>query len=296
MSMPHRRMRPSPTVCPSGRGRPRAPGRLARVVALRCGLRDLNVAGETVSVERTSLARSLVRNTGSEGAPCDLGRAAAPDRYLLRALPERDRELARQTGRLLTHHNRDYLLRQGEIADGIHVVLSGVVESIYAGPQGRELMLATWGEGDFVGAPYVLGDHRHSWSARALGPVVSLYLDQNAIRRLLVASPAFAIALIECLGFKGETYSTLAQTLAGQNVSERLALLLVKLCENAARSPAGTFTLGRITQANMARMIGATRQSISLALHRLQDDGTVSIGPATIIVYDIDALRRQARA
>jgi CRP/FNR family transcriptional regulator, cyclic AMP receptor protein len=234
--------------------------------------------------------------TNADAAPCPDGGEAEPNRYLLKALPQADLDLVLQTGKVLTHHNRDYLLRQGEIGDGIHVIMSGVVESTFAGPQGRELMLATWRKGDFVGAPYVLGDHRHSWSARALGPVVALHLDQLSIRRLIALSPAFAIALIECLGFKGETYSTLAQALAGQKVSDRVALLLVKLCENAVRSETGAIPLGRVTQANMARMIGATRQSISLVLGRLQDDGIISIGPATIVVRDLDALRAQVGA
>jgi CRP/FNR family cyclic AMP-dependent transcriptional regulator len=239
------------------------------------------------------VATSLEPAIDTNGAPSADAPEAESRRYLLKALPQVDLDLVFQTGKTLSHHNREYLSRQGEAADGIHVILSGTVESIFAGPQGRELMLATWNAGDFVGAPYVLGDHCHSWSARALGHVKSLYLDQAAIRRLIALSPAFAIALIECLGFKGETYSTLAQTLAGQKVGERLSLLLIKLCENAAPAKTGEISLGRITQANLARMIGATRQSVSLVLSRLQDEGVISMRPATTVVHDLAALRRQ---
>lgn len=221
------------------------------------------------------------------------GRQAGAGRFLLEALQKPDRDLVIETGKIVLYHNRDYLVRQGELGDGIHVILDGVVESTYSGPQGRELMLATWQRGDFVGAPHVLGEHRHNWSARAVGRVEALHLDQNAIRQLIQRSPGFAVALIECLGFKGETYSTLAQTLGGQKVAERLVLLLVKLSENAAPAADGSIPLGRITQANLARMIGATRQSISLVLSRLQDEGIITTGPTTMIVNDLPALRRQ---
>jgi CRP/FNR family cyclic AMP-dependent transcriptional regulator len=188
---------------------------------------------------------------------CDDG-AASPgaardlraERYLLKALAKPDLDLVMSTGAVFAYENRDYLLREGETGDGIHIILTGVVESTYTGLHGRELMLATWHEGDFVGAPYVLGEHRHSWSARALGRVKALHLDQVAIRRLIGLSPAFAIALIESLGFKGETYSALAQMLGGQKVGERLALLLLNLCENAAMSSGNAVSLGRITKAN----------------------------------------------
>lgn len=124
--------------------------------------------------------------------------------------------------------------------------------------------------------------------------VTALGLDRSAIRRLIALSPAFAIALFECLGFKGETYSMLAQTLAGQKVGERLALLLVKLCENVAPLDGADISIDRITQRNLARMIGATRQSISLIMGRLQEDGIISIGPSRTIVHDLTALRRAA--
>ena len=221
-------------------------------------------------------------------------REIGAERYLLRALPKADLDLVMKTGNVLSYQNRDYLLRQGENGDGIHIIVTGVVESTYTGLQGRELMLATWHKGDFVGAPYVLGEHQHSWSARALGRVEALHLDQSSIRQLIGLSPAFAIALIESLGFKGETYSTLAQTLGGQKVGERLALLLVKLCEHTAQSSDHSISLGRITQANLARMIGATRQSISLVLGRLQEDGVITAEATTIIVNDIAALKREA--
>jgi CRP/FNR family transcriptional regulator, cyclic AMP receptor protein len=237
--------------------------------------------------------RNVASGTGrDEGSPEP--RKTGADRYLLKALSRGDTELVMKTGRLLTYQNRDYLLREGEPADGIYIILSGVVESTHESSPGRELMLSTWEAGDFVGAPYILGDHRHSWSARALGRVEALHVDQAAIRQLIGLSPSFAIALVECLGFKGETYSMLAQTLAGQKVADRLILLLVKLCENAAQDERGPISLGRITQANLARMIGATRQSISLILNRLQAEGIISTGATKTIVNDLHALRRQA--
>jgi CRP/FNR family transcriptional regulator, cyclic AMP receptor protein len=214
-------------------------------------------------------------------------------RYLLKGLSKADLDLVMETGRLSSYHNRQYLLREGEPADGIYIILNGIVESTHAVAHGRELMLSSWQAGDFVGAPYILGDHRHRWSARALGRVEALHLDQAALRRLIASSPSFAIALIECLGFKGETYSVLAQTLAGQKAAERLILLLVKLCENASHNENGPIPLGRITQANLARMIGATRQSISLILNRLQDEGVITTGPTTMVVNNLPALRRQ---
>lgn len=265
----------------------------ARTSAPRC-----NPSGDLLAFEPSLEGRPIVgRSDAHEVADPVEPRADLPrpgtGRYVLKALDKPDLELVMRTGRLATYQNREYLLREGEPANGIHIILNGIVESTHAGTQGRELMLSTWEADDFVGAPYILGDHRHSWSARALGRVEALHLDQDAVRRLIAQSPPFAVALIECLGFKGETYSMLAQTLAGQKAAERLVLLLVKLCENAAQDESGPISLGRITQANLARMIGATRQSISLILSRLQNDGIIWTGPTKMVVNDLAALRKQ---
>lgn len=70
-------------------------------------------------------------------------------------------------------------------------------------------------------------------------------------------------------------------------------MLLVKLCESAAQTADSPITLGRITQTNLARMIGATRRLISLVLSRLQDEGIITAGPTKIVVNNLAALRRQ---
>jgi hypothetical protein len=60
-----------------------------------------------------------------------------------------------------------------------------------------------------------------------------------------------------------------------------------------AQAEDGPIPLGCITQANLARTIGATRQSISLVLSRLQDEGIISAGPTKMVGNDLAALRRQ---
>ena len=73
--------------------------------------------------------------------PCAEPRTAGTGRYVLKALDKPDLDLVMRTGRLATYQNREYLLREGAPADGIHIILSGSVESTHAGTQGRELML-----------------------------------------------------------------------------------------------------------------------------------------------------------
>lgn len=211
-------------------------------------------------------------------------------RYLLEGLDESVKEDVFRLAVNRTYANQEYLIRQGQTANGIHVITSGTVESLYEPYAGRELILATWQAGDFVGGPYLFGDHEHLWSARALGTATALYLDHNSLRTLAAQSGPFALALIECLGFKGERYSKLAQVLATHTTTERVALLLTELARQANVAGDGSLRVGAIKPAKIAQMIGATRQSVANAFQRLEEQKIIAVEATSIRIIAPDTL------
>ena len=200
-----------------------------------------------------------------------------------------------QRGVKREYENAEYLIRQGDKANGIHIITSGIVESLYETEMGRSLILATWEVGDFVGGPYVFGDHQHAWAARALGTVEALHLDHDSLRAFVSERSPFALALIECLGFKGDRYSKLAQTLATHTTTERLALLLSELARNVTPSVDGFVRVGAIRQAKLAHMIGATRQAVGIALQKLEESGAIIVEPTSIVVLAPDDRKNPSR-
>lgn len=215
-------------------------------------------------------------------------------RYLLDTLDDETRARALEKGRICRFTNKEFLIHQGDKANGIHIILSGSVESLHESAVGKDLILATWQTGDFVGGPYVVGRHEHAWSARALGVVEALHLNQTRLREFVSESPSFALTLIECLGYKGERYSKLAQVLATHTAVERLALLLTELSQTVEPPLGGVIKIGLIKQGKLAHMIGATRQAVGQALQKLQDSGALLVTPTSFIIYDRDALKTLA--
>lgn len=190
-----------------------------------------------------------------------------------------------------THGDREAILRQGRRADGIVILLSGVVESVYYVDGERDLVLAEWGPGHFIGAPHIFGEGRQKWSARAVGRVDALHLDQGALRALIHRDPDIAIALIEAIGTKGEVCSELAQTLATCNVAQRLAGFLLSLTDGAeAASRPRRVCVPALDLLRLARRIGATRQAVGRALRDLRDHGAIEEAPDGRLV-DVERLR-----
>jgi len=187
------------------------------------------------------------------------------------------------------------LFRQGELHEGIFVLRSGRIRSFYVSPAGREITLANWSAGNFVGGPEIFGGGHHVWSGVATEPGVAIRLPGPVVRRLMTAIPNFAIGLIDGLAFKGKCYSALLQMLGTRSVLERLASLLVNLAdETGASAPEGVEITEMPSHEELAAMVGATRQWVSVALERFRARGLVATRGRRLVIHHMSALRALA--
>ena len=96
------------------------------------------------------------------------------------------------------------------------------------------------------------------------------------LRALVVEVPNLAIGLIEGLTFKGKCYSALAQMLGTRSITERLAHLLLHLVDlYGVKDPDGILIGAAFTHADLAHMVGATRQWVTISLKRMQEKDIV---------------------
>lgn len=76
----------------------------------------------------------------------------------------------------------DLLLRAGDAADHLHVVIDGRVALSLHVPGRGDLVVETLGPGDVVGVSWALPDQRWELDARAMGAVDALTLDGDHLR------------------------------------------------------------------------------------------------------------------
>src|SRR3954463_9701394 len=199
---------------------------------------------------------------------------------------------------VLKHGRRKVLYRgqtlfsQGAKHDGIYLIETGRIRVFYTAPSGREITLAYWHPGNFVGGPEVFGGGVHQWSGVATSNSSVVQLPGKELRALVVDVPNLAIGLIEGLTFKGKCYSALAQMLGTRSITERLGHLLLHLTElYGVEDPEGILIGAAFTHADLAHMVGATRQWVTISLKRLQDKHVVSVGKSKIVVRRLDVLQ-----
>src|SRR5262245_27397151 len=210
---------------------------------------------------------------------------------LFQALSSRERELVLSHGRRRVLNRGQTLFSQGTTHEGIYLIESGRIRVFYNAPSGREITLAYWYPGNFVGGPDIFGPSVHLWSGVATNNSSVVQLPGKALRTLVMQIPALGIGLIEGLSFKGKCYSALVQMLGTRSVTDRLAHLLLHLVDAyGIKVPDGTLIGAAFTHADLAHMVGATRQWVTISLNRLQEQGVVVCRKSQIIVRRLDAL------
>ena len=219
--------------------------------------------------------------------------SGVPD-ILARVTPTELRRVV-AAGKKISFSRGEHLFHQGEPHQGIFVLRTGIVRSFYVSPSGREITLANWKPGNFVGGPEIFGSGVHVWSGVAVEPGEAIRLSGPAVRRLTTEIPNFAIGLIDGLAFKGKCYSALLQMLATRSILERLAHLLFNLAEEqGSRTPDGILIECAPTHAELAAMVGATRQWVSITMERFRASGLIDGNRRRIVFLRLAALRALA--
>lgn len=215
----------------------------------------------------------------------------------LDSLSPADGARLRAAGRTLSLRPGQSVFRQGEPHGGIFLIETGRVRVFYTGPSGRQITLAYWTPGHFIGGPSLTGGGVHQWSGEAIERCTVTALSASTLRQLIRQMPDFALCLIEALEAKGRCYTAMAQMLGTRSVIERLAQLLLNLGALYGRQEAGARVIERrITHDEIAALIGSTRQWVTMMLKRFQTDGIVMVDKASIRILRPERLTEIVQA
>jgi CRP-like cAMP-binding protein len=213
--------------------------------------------------------------------------------HFLDRLSAEQRAQVHAAGRRIIVRQGDLVFSQGEHHDGIFIIDRGQVRVYYSAPSGREITLAYWTPGHFIGGPEISGGGVYMWSGIAVEDCVLTVLSTAALQKLLLRMPDFALAMIDGLIAKGKCYSSMAQMLGTRSVIERFAQYLVNLSELYGIHDGDSMTINRkITHDQIAAMVGSTRQWVTMMLKRFQDRKIIAIEGNIIRIKRFDLLEK----
>lgn len=186
------------------------------------------------------------------------------------------------------------ILRAGAAGDEVVVVLDGRVKLTAYGPDRREVVIALRGPGELLGEMAALGGQRRTATAVAVDDAEVGFLHADELRDFLHDHPDAALVMIRMLVRRLSEATRDVVDLATRDSVGRIAKRLLELAaEHGAPTSGGTRIELSLSQDELARWTGATRETVSRALRLMRQLGWVATDHRTVTVLDADALRER---
>lgn len=186
----------------------------------------------------------------------------------------------------------EVIFHVGDPGDALFVIVSGEVKISLPSETGDEAILATLRPGDVFGELALLDGAPRSASASALIPTETVILPRERFRELIATETGVRDALLASIAGELRRLTTHVEELHFLDITGRLAARLVRLAQESGMPIAdGAVRLRtNLTQADLAAMVGCTRQSVNKLLGQFTDDGLVRLERDAIVLTDIDGL------
>lgn len=181
--------------------------------------------------------------------------------------------------------------------EAIYVISSGSVKVHVIRPDGSEVILAVLGPGEVVGEMSLADSLRRSADVVTLQESVLLWMDRITFSSSLGETPALARNLAEVLSRRLRLTNAHLLSMAGLDVPGRVASQLLALAKEYGESTQeGTRIPMRLTQSDLAALVGASRVRVNQALGYFRERGLISMDrEGHFTICDEDALSQRVK-
>ncbi len=189
----------------------------------------------------------------------------------------------------------EFIFHEGDPGDSLFVICSGLVKVFVTSADGDEMVLTTLVPPEVFGELSLIDGGQRSASAEVLEQTELLVITRSSLLETLNANPEVTDRLLVTLGSLVRRLTEQASDLVFLDLYGRVAKLLVGLADERGETSRDGIVLDlNVTQSDLARMVGGTRQSVNQILRAFDRRGYVELKGRTIMLKEPDLLRRRA--
>jgi CRP/FNR family cyclic AMP-dependent transcriptional regulator len=187
-----------------------------------------------------------------------------------------------------------FIFQQGDPGLCLYLVESGKVKIASFSSEGKGLVLNLLGPGDFFGELALLDGEPRSADALAQEPCQLLLLQRDDFMHFLEARPHVAVKLLATVSRRLRHTTQQAEDIIFFDLPARLARVLLELAEAERTSAEEEWVItSRPTQAELAEMVGATRESVNKWLGVYEEQGLIRREGNQLVILQPEALRKR---
>lgn len=186
------------------------------------------------------------------------------------------------------------ILIEESAGETFFLISNGSVKITRMSDDGREVILAILGEGDFFGEMALLDGEGRSANVVALEDAEVLTLQRSDFLDILERFPKIAIHLLKELTTRIRHSDQQIESLSLSGAEQRIALVLIRLAEEMGQIKEGTVTIEHIPyQQDIANMAGTSRETVSRVYKMLEDKNHIVREGKTLKIIDFSTFSRQ---
>ena len=221
-------------------------------------------------------AMAQLQTTGSAGAPLERALAALAANPVLGLLSEEARRRLAAGGSQISLEPGRLLCQAGDPGDAVYVLLEGEIEVGIGSVGGHDLRLVSHLPGAIVGEMAALDGGTRSADMAAVRRSSLWRIPRALLIQALESEPKAAVALVVELSRRLRASNEALEAARILDLGARVANLLLK--------EAGAGGRVQLTQTEIARRVGASREKVNRKLHDFVAQALVRITAAGVVV------------
>jgi len=198
-------------------------------------------------------------------------------------LSDRELDVVRAVSVEKNYPRSAVVLTEGEMGDSLYMIQTGKVKVFIGDEDGREIILKILGPGDFFGEMSMIDKQPRSASVTTLEASVFHILSHSAFEKCTEQAPRIANIVMRVLATRVREADRKIGTLALMDVYGRVASTLLEL----AVYTNGKLMVGeKLSQQDLANMVGASREMVNRILKDLSDRGFITVESKSITIIN----------
>jgi CRP/FNR family cyclic AMP-dependent transcriptional regulator len=199
------------------------------------------------------------------------------------SLNDRELDVVRAVAAEKSYQKNAVVLTEGEMGDSLYMIQSGKVKVFIGDEDGREIILKILSAGDFFGEMSMIDKQPRSASVTTIEASTFLVLTHAMFEKCVEQAPKIGNMVMRMLAQRVREADRKIGTLALMDVYGRVASTLLELSVYSD----GKLMVGeKLSQQDLANMVGASREMVNRILKDLSDRGFISIESKSITIIN----------
>lgn len=210
--------------------------------------------------------------------------------------PAQLREIS-QTLPMQTCHVGGLVTSPDDHDERLYVIKRGRLRLYRLTPDGKQLTLEILDKGRIVGRMAWLGQQLTDAYAEAIEDALICSFTPQELQRLIDRFPGVGVNIIRYLSGRLAVSEREREVMAFRSVEQRLAARLIELVERFGQPvDDGTAIDARLTQQELADMIGTSRETLATTVAGLREQGVIEMHNQRVVVLDLERVHDLAGA